>query len=225
MIIVTGASRGLGNAICNFLIKKNIEVYGIARNVEHLDFPASACDITKPEEIKAIAKKLKSEGKKITGLINTAGVAAMNLAILTPNDVAKKIVETNLLGTIYCSQLFAPLMIRNKDGFIVNFSTIAVALGLKGESIYVASKAGIEAFTRVFAREVGDFNINVNCIAPGPIETDLIQGISDKIINNIMNQQLIRKKYTTETVCDLIDLFMDPKSKSITGEVINIGGV
>ena len=101
MIIVTGASRGLGNAICNFLIKKNIEVYGIARNVEHLDFPASACDITKPEEIKAIAKKLKSEGKKITGLINTAGVAAMNLAILTPSEVAKKIVETNLLGTIY----------------------------------------------------------------------------------------------------------------------------
>ncbi len=225
MIIVTGASRGLGNAICKSLISKNIEVFGIARNTSHLDFPSAECDITNPEEIKAIAKLLKKEGHKITGLINTAGVAAMNLAILTPSEVAKKIVETNLLGTIYCCQIFSPLMLRHKEGFIVNFSTIAVALGLKGESIYVASKAGIEGFTRVFAREMGDFNINVNCIAPGPIQTDLIQGISQKTIDKIMDQQIIRKMFTTETVCDLIDLFMDPKSKSITGEVFNIGGV
>ena len=86
-------------------------------------------------------------------------------------------------------------MIRNKNGCIINFSTIAVRLALKGESIYAASKAGVEAFSKVFAREMADFNIKVNCIAPGPIKTDLINGVSDSQINKIISQQIIPKQF------------------------------
>ena len=105
----------------------------------------------------------------------------------------------------YCCQLFAPLMLQNKGGIIINFSTIAVALGLKGESVYAASKAGVEVFSRSFAREMADFNVRVNCIAPGPINTDLLKGVSDVQIDRIVSQQIIPKQAVPSDVCDLVE--------------------
>lgn len=169
MIIVTGASQGLGRAICNRLISKGIPVFGVARNIDDIPFHSMNCDVSSYENVKEVAQRLKKDGIRVDGLINAAGIASMNLALTTPPDISQNIIHTNLLGTIYCCQLIAPLMLRNKVGSIINFSTIAVALGLKGESIYAASKAGVEGFTRSFAREMADFNVNVNCIAPGPI--------------------------------------------------------
>ena len=137
----------------------------------------------------------------------------------------KQIINTNLLGTIYCCQLISPLLIRNMKGSIINFSTIAVALGLKGESIYAASKAGVEGFTRAFAREMAEFNVNVNCIAPGPIGTNLLKGISSAQINKIVSQQIIPKQYTPETISDLVELLLDSRSKSLSGQLFHVGGV
>src|SRR4029077_7954288 len=119
-----------------------------------------------------------------------AGVAAMNMAVTTPAARVRKLVEVNLLGTIYVCQHFAPLLMRKKEGRIINFSTIAVALALSGESVYVASKAGVEAFTRTFAREVGGFGITANCVAPGPIDTDLIAKIPEEAIERVVRQQV-----------------------------------
>ena len=135
MIVVTGASRGLGRAICDRLIQKNIDVLGLARNIEGVPFASVSCDVSSYESVKAVAQQLKRDGVKVSGLINAAGIASMNLAVTTPQSVSQKIINTNLLGTIYCCQLIAPLMLRHKHGVIINFSTIAVALGLKGESI------------------------------------------------------------------------------------------
>ena len=97
-------------------------------------------------------------------------------------------------------------MLRNKLGSIINFSTIAVALGLKGESIYAASKAGVEGFTRSFAREMSDFNVQVNCIAPGPIDTNLLKGITSEQINKIVSQQIIPKQFKPDSVAELVEL-------------------
>jgi len=225
MIVVTGASRGLGKAICDRLLSKNKDVFGLSRDVSELDFTAMNCDVSSYEEVKKVAKEFKRRAENIEGLINAAGIAAMNLAVTTPPDTTLKIIETNLLGTIYCCQLIAPLMIRNKKGSIINFSTIAVALGLKGESIYAASKAGVEGFTRPFAREMSDFNINVNCIAPGPINTDLLKGITSAQIDKIVSQQIVNKQYSPDAVCDLVELLLDDRSLSLSGQVLHIGGV
>jgi 3-oxoacyl-[acyl-carrier protein] reductase len=225
MIIVTGASRGLGRVICDRLIKKNIDVFGLARNVDKLTFSSMSCDVSNYENIKTVVHKLKKDGVKVTGLVNAAGVASMNLALTTPTNVTQKIINTNLLGSIYCCQLFSPLMIRSKKGSIINFSTIAVALGLKGESIYVASKAGVEGFTRSFAREVSEFNINVNCIAPGPMDTSLLKGVTAEQIKKIVSQQIISKQFKPESVADLVEFLIDNKSDSLSGQVFNIGGV
>ena len=167
-------------------------------------------------------KKLK---KPIKAIINAAGVASMNMAVTTDEDTVQKIIQTNLVGTIYCCQLFAPLMLRQKKGCIINFSTIAVALALKGESVYAASKAGVEVFSKSFAREMSDFNIRVNCIAPGPIRTDLLKGITDAQIQKITSQQIIPKQFRKSDICDLVELLIDEKASSLSGQVLNIGGV
>lgn len=224
MIVVTGASRGLGRAICDRLIQKNFPVFGVARNVEGLPFPSMACDVSSYDQVKAVSQKLKKDGVKIAALINAAGIASMNLALTTPPKVALNIIQTNLLGTIYCCQNFAPLMLRNKAGSIINFSTIAVALGLKGESIYAASKAGVEGFTRSFAREVADFNVKVNCIAPGPIDTDLLNGITSVQIQKIVVQQIIPKQFTPSSVSDLVEILLDERSSALSGQVLHVGG-
>lgn len=224
MIIVTGASKGLGRAICERLIAKKIDVLGLARNMEEISFASMSCDVSSYESVKAVAQQLKKDKTTINGLINAAGIASMNLAVTTPPSVAQKIINTNLLGTIFCCQLFAPLMLRNKQGSIINFSTIAVALGLKGESIYAASKAGVEGFTRSFAREMADFNVQVNCIAPGPIDTNLLKGITSAQINKIVSQQIIPKQYKPESVADLVELLIDTRSNSLSGQVLHVGG-
>jgi 3-oxoacyl-[acyl-carrier protein] reductase len=224
MIVVTGASKGLGRAICDRLIEHNIDVFGLARHVEEIPFASMSCDVSSYESVKAVAQKLKKDRVKITGLVNAAGIASMNLAVTTPQSIAQKIINTNLLGTIYCCQLIAPLMLRNKQGSIINFSTIAVALGLKGESIYVASKAGVEGFTRSFAREMADFNVKVNCIAPGPIDTSLLKGITAEQINKIVSQQIIPKQFKPAAVADLVELLIDSRSDSLSGQVLHVGG-
>ncbi|RLM48595.1 SDR family NAD(P)-dependent oxidoreductase, partial [Halobellus sp. Atlit-31R] len=124
MIVVTGASRGLGRAICERLLAKNFEVFGVARNVDDLPFPGMPCDVSSADDIKALVHALKKQGAKVTGLVNAAGIASMNLAVTTPAHVSHNIVQTNLLGTIYCCQQIAPLMLRHKQGSIINFSTI-----------------------------------------------------------------------------------------------------
>ena len=224
MIVVTGASKGLGRAICDRLIEKKIDVFGLARNVEDVPFASMSCDVSSYESVKIVVQHLKKEGFKVTGLVNAAGIASMNLAVTTPQSVAQKIINTNLLGTIYCCQLVAPLMLRNKQGSIINFSTIAVALGLKGESIYAASKAGVEGFTRSFAREMADFNVKVNCIAPGPIDTSLLKGITADQINKIVSQQIIPKQFKPDAVADLVEILLDSRSDSLSGQVLHVGG-
>ena len=149
----------------------------------------------------------------------------MNLALTTPPKITEQIIKTNLIGTIFSNQIFAPLLIRNKWGRIINFSTIAVPLALKGESVYVASKAGVEAFTKVFAKELSCFNITVNCIAPGPIRTNLIKGLKETQIKKVISKQIIQKEISKNDVFKIVQLLLQDNSANITGQVINIGGV
>ena len=225
MIIVTGANRGMGQAITERLIEKGEDVIGLVRNSSGLKINAIECDVRDYSSVKNASKEVKRMKKSIKAFINVAGVASMNMAVTTDESSVQKLIQTNLVGTIYCCQLFAPLMLRQKQGSFINFSTIAVALALRGESVYAASKAGVESFTRTFAREMADFNVRVNCIAPGPIRTDLLRGITDTHIEKIISQQIIQKQFQKSDVCDLVELLIDEKAKSLSGQVLNLGGV
>ena len=225
MIIITGASRGLGQAITERLIEKGEEVLGLARNPSGMSFDAIECNVSDYASVKNASKEVKRMKKPVTAFINAAGVASMNMAVTTDESTVQKLIQTNLVGTIYCCQLFAPIMLRQKQGSFINFSTIAVALALKGESVYAASKAGVESFSRTFAREMADFNVRVNCIAPGPIRTDLLRGITDTQIEKITSHQVIQKQFQKSDVCDLVELLLDDKASSLSGQVLNVGGV
>ncbi len=225
MIIVTGASRGLGKAISERLIDNGEKVIGIARSIEGVEFEAVQCDVSCYVSVKNAVREVKQMNTPVKAFINAAGVASMNLALTTDESTVQKLIQTNLVGTIYCCQLFAPLMLRQKQGCFINFSTIAVALALKGESVYAASKAGVEVFSRTFAREVADFNVRVNCIAPGPIRTDLLRGITDAQIDKITSQQVMPKQFQKSDVCDLVELLLDEKASSLSGQVLHVGGV
>jgi 3-oxoacyl-[acyl-carrier protein] reductase len=225
MIIVTGASRGLGQAITERLLESGEDVIGLARNTNGLNINAIECDVSDYASVKNASKEVKRMKKPVKAFINAAGVASMNMAVTTDESTVQKLIQTNLVGTIYCCQLFAPIMLRQKQGSFINFSTIAVALALKGESVYAASKAGVESFSRTFAREMADFNVRVNCIAPGPIRTDLLRGITDTQIEKITSQQVIQKQFQKADVCDLVELLLDEKASSLSGQVLNVGGV
>ena len=225
MIIITGASRGLGQAIAERLIERSEEVLGLARNTSGMGIDAIECDVRDYSSVKNASREVKRMKKPVKAFINAAGIASMNMAVTTDEATVQKLIQTNLVGTIFCCQLFAPIMLRQKHGSFINFSTIAVALALKGESVYAASKAGVESFSRTFAREMADFNIRVNCIAPGPIRTDLLRGITDTQIEKITSQQVIPKQFQKSDVCDLVELLIDEKAASLSGQVLNVGGV
>lgn len=225
MIIVTGASRGIGKAISEHLSKQGEKVIGISRSKFTSNIESFECNVGDYSSVKDVARQVKRMKQPLKAVINAAGVASMNMAVTTDEKTVQKLVQTNLVGTIYCCQLFAPIMLRKKYGSFINFSTIAVALALKGESVYSASKAGVETFSRSFAREMADFNIRVNCIAPGPVRTDLLRGITDLQIEKITSQQVIPKIFEKSDICDLVDLLLDEKASSLSGQVFNIGGV
>ena len=225
MIIVTGASRGLGKAIAERLLKNGETVIGLARSNDLSSFESLKCDVSKYSDVKKVMLKLKKRKTFLKAFINVAGVASMNMALTTDQDTVQRLLQTNLVGTINCCQLFAPIMLRQREGVFINFSTIAVALAIKGESVYAASKAGVEAFSRTFAKEVSGFNIRVNCIAPGPIKTDLLKGITTEQISKIIENQVIPKQFDKGNVCDLVELLLDPRASSISGQTLNLGGV
>lgn len=224
MIVVTGASRGIGRAVADRLHTLGFDVLGISRTSFEGSFESIQADVSDFEAIKNIASSLRDRNIPVSGLVNAAGIASMNLAIMTPATTVAKIINTNLVGTINVNQAFANSLIRNKSGSIVNFSTIAVRLALAGESIYAASKAGVEVFTRAFARELAPHGVRANCIAPGPIDTNLLRGVAESQIDKIVRQQVIQHQFQLSDVCDVVEFLLGDKSKSISGQVLSIGG-
>ncbi len=172
----------------------------------------------------AVLADLKRDDS-LVGVINAAGIASMNLALGTPAATTARVISVNLLGTIYVSQTVGRFLVRRRGGRIINFSTIAVPLALSGEAVYVASKAGVEAFTRVLAREMADHGVTVNAISPGPIDTRLIAKVDDKKIQAIIDRQMIRRQGTVEDVWNAVEILLSDNASMITGQILSIGGV
>lgn len=226
-IVVTGASSGLGKHISMKLIEEGYEVIGLSRTVpDDCKFKTLKCDVGDFNNVKQCFKEIRKTFD-VHALINAAGIASMNLFIMTPAYKMEQIIKTNVLGTMFCSQEALKIFARQKDSrnVILNFSTIAVSIALKGESVYVASKAAVEGFSRTIAKEAADFNCNVNTIAPGPVDTKLIKGINRAQIDKIIEQQTIQNKAKKSDIFDICKLLLSEEAKNITGQLINVKGV
>ena len=224
-VIVTGASRGIGRYCADQLHSAGYRVIGIARHFDSKPaFEGRIADVSDQPGMADALEDVRRD-KTVYALINAAGIASMNLLLTTPPQTIKRIVETNLLGTIYSSQLVAHALIRRGNGRIINFSSLAVAIGLQGESVYVASKAGIEGFSRSWAREMAPHGVTVNAIAPGPVDTDLIAKVPAEKLQAIVDRQIIPRKATLEEVWRIVRLLLAPESAMLSGQVFHIGGV
>lgn len=228
VILITGTSRGIGRFLVEHFIKKGVIVNGCSRKPVDWSLPGYThhiADVTNEAQVKAMLSSIKKKHGRLDVTINNAGIASMNHILLMPGATAKKIVETNLLGTFLVCRESAKLMKKHRYGRIVNFSTIAVPMHLEGEAIYAASKSAVVTFTQIIARELAEFGITCNVVGPAPIETDLLRGVPAEKIDRIVNNLAIQRLGRFEDIANVIDFFIRPESDFITGQVIYLGGL
>ena len=228
IILITGTSKGIGYFLANHYLDNGHTVIGCSRSTCHIDHPQYthfSLDITDEKAVKAMFSAIRKSHGQLDVLVNNAGVAVMNHALLTPKETAVRLTDTNLIACFICCREAAKLMRKKRFGRIVNFSTVAVPLSIAGEALYAASKSGVEAFSKVFAKEVAEFGITVNTIGPTPIETDLIKSVPEEKIQALIAQQGIQRMGTYQDVSNLVDFYISPSSDFITGQCIYLGGV
>jgi 3-oxoacyl-[acyl-carrier protein] reductase len=228
VILITGARKGIGRHLAEQYSAAGWSVIGCSRiapdftleNYEH-----HCLDVADEKAVVALFREIRRKHGRLDALINNAGVAAMNSALLMPLSQMQSLLSTNVSGTFVCCREAAKLMRTGGGGRIVNFTTVAVPLRLEGEAAYVASKAAVLSLTQVLARELAPFGITVNAIGPTPIETDLIRSVPKPKIDALIERQAVKRMGTFADVANVIEFFLRPASTFVTGQVIYLGGV
>ncbi len=230
--VVTGASRGIGKQIAKDLIISGAKVALISRSEKELNIVSQefsklgknmplALDIKNIEEVKNATKAIINKWGKIDILVNNAGVTRDNLLIKMKESEWDHVIDINLKGTFNCIKAIIPNMLKNRNGKIINITSVVGISGNAGQSNYCASKAGIIGLTKSIGKEYGAKGINVNAIAPGFIETDMVQDLdSDSFIKNIT----LGRKGKPNDVSTLVCFLSSNDGDYIANQVINVDG-
>ena len=228
VILITGSRKGIGYHLALHYLAKGFMVVGCSRqesSLSHKNYQHFRLDVTDETEAKKLFGTIRKQYGGLDALVNNAGIACMNPALLTPVETVRRIFETNFLGTFLFCREAAKLMRNQEAGRIVNFASGAVPLKLAGEAIYASSKAAVVSFTQILARELASYNTTVNAIGPGPLRTDLLSGIPEQTIQDVVGRQAIRRMADFPDVTNVVDFFLKPESSFITGQVIYLGGI
>ncbi len=228
IILITGSSKGIGKELVKYYLKHNYFVIGCSRSsvvFKSDNYNHYSLDICDEKSVKKMFKEIRARHKRLDVLVNNAGIASMNHSLLTTMDTVHKIYNTNFAGTFLFSREAAKIMQVNKFGRIVNFTTVATALDLEGESIYASSKAAVISLTKIMAKELSSMGITVNAIGPAPIKTDLIKSVPEQKLNKLIDSQAIKRFGSFDDVTNVIDFFLSENSNFITGQTLYLGGV
>ena len=226
--MITGTRKGLGKALAEHYLALGYYVLGCSRGKSsfvHDNYTHFELDVSDERAVVAMVREVRKKFGRIDVLLNNAGIASMNHLLTSPYKTARSVFETNFYGTFLFSREVAKIMMKQKSGSIVNYTTVAVPLNLAGEAVYAASKAAIESFTRISAKELGQFGIRVNAIGPTPVYTDLVRNVPKDKLDELLEQQIIKRFGEVEDVKNVIDFFNKTESNFITGQVIYLGGV
>ena len=226
--LITGTRKGIGKYLVEHYIKRGHIVVGCSREVPDWTiqgYKHYEADVSDEKAVLQIFSGIRKEYGRLDNLINNAGIASMNHTILTPLSSVHSVLNTNVVGTFLFCREAAKLMQKNKYGRIVNFATVATPLKLEGEALYAASKAAVVTLTQILAGEFADLGITVNAVGPTPIKTDLIRGVPQAKMDSLLSRQAIREYGTFEDVSNVIDFYLMPESRFVTGQVIYLGGV
>ena len=228
IILITGTRKGIGKQLAEYYLKNGYIVSGCSREkgtIEHPKYKHFELDVRNEKKVIHMVRTIKKEYGRIDILLNNAGIAAMNHILTTPLESAQSVFNTNFMGTFIFSREVSKVMMKQKKGKIINFTTVAVPLKIEGEAVYSASKSAIENFTKTSAKELADFGITVNAIGPTPIPSDLIKNIPEEKLDQLLNQQAIKRYGSIEDVINVINFFIDEKSSFVTGQIVYLGGV
>jgi 3-oxoacyl-[acyl-carrier protein] reductase len=222
--LITGTSQGLGLALAERLLADGWTVHGFARGAQtlvHERFRAHAVDVTDEGAVRAAVSNVAAAGR-IDLLVNNAGAASMNALLLTPGSVAEQLMRVNYLGTFHCLQAVGKVMVRQRAGRIINLTTVAVPLSLEGEAAYVASKAAVEALTKVAAKELASSGVVVTAVGFGPVDTKLTRAVPKAALAKI-NAAIGRPEGTT--MAQAVDFILAHMRTAEGGQVEYLGKI
>ncbi len=232
--IITGASRGIGKSISSKLLSYGCKVVLLSRKLEDLekvknDFNSEnikcfECDITNINQFKDVVHDVVNTWGNLDILINNAGITKDKLLLRMNESDWDNVINVNLKGCYNTIKVASNFMIRKKYGKIVNISSVIGQIGNSGQSNYAASKSAIEGLTRTLAVEFGSRNINVNCVAPGYIETDMTKNLDENIIQEMKKNIPLNKLGLTSDISEIVCFLSSDLSSFITGQVINVDG-
>ena len=226
--LITGSRKGIGRHLAEHYVARGHRVIGCSRQSAELDSPNYEhvlADVADEAAVVALCAHVRKHYGRIDHLVNNAGIASMNHSMLTPLATARRIIETNLIGTFLLSREAAKLMKTSKRGRIVNFATVARPLKLDGEAIYASSKAAVESLTSIMARELASYGITVNAVGPTPVDTDLTRAVPKEKMQALLERQAIHRYGTFDDVANVVDFFLSERSDFITGQTVFLGGV
>ena len=232
-IIVTGASGGIGSSIVKNLIDNGANILASGTKVEKLDELKSSFkniktlrfDMTETDKIEKFIENASSKlGGNLDCLINNAGVTKDNLAIRMSLDEWKKVIDINLTSTFLLSKFAIKKMLKNKSGKIVNITSVVAHTGNLGQANYTASKAGIVAMSKSLAIEYAKKNININCISPGFIKTNMTERIDQKYKEIIVSKIPSGKLGDPDDIANAVLFLASNQSDYINGETLHVNG-
>lgn len=226
-VLVTGASRGIGAAIArafsdngdNVFINYNLNKEKAESLAAKLNGTAVWADVSDPTAVKAMLEKTGG----IDVLVNNAGFAQFSMFDALSHEDWHKMIDVTLSGAFYCIKGVLPHMIHQKQGSIINISSIWGVTGASCEVAYSTAKAGLIGMTKALAKEVGPSGIRVNCVAPGVIDTDMNSTLTPETIQELIDETPLCRLGTPEDIAKAV-LFLSEPNSFITGQVLSING-
>ncbi len=235
--IVTGSSRGIGKACAIRLAKDGFTVVinyshseSEAKNVlkEIESFGGSGmiyrADVSKLDEVKAMMRDVSKTYGQIDVLVNNAGIVRDEYLLMLNPETLDKCFDLNVKGYFYCAQQAVLKMFRKKSGVVINMSSVSGILALAGQSVYSATKGAVNSLTQTMAKELAPYGIRVNAVAPGFIETEMLNALSDEKKQEYLNAIPMHRLGTVEDVANVVSMLASDAASYITGQIITVDG-